>query len=277
VDETMLRRLYATMPTEFVAARNEVVKELRRAKERDEATLVAALRRPDWTDWALNVAAAEIEDAVGEFAQAASDVRDAQTAAIEGREGPDVRTALRALRERTADVIRGAAAALGRAGRAAGTAELTARLSEIAGNAVAIDQMRMGVLGSGDPDVSDPFAGLEPATRPRTRRSAPSSRATPVASGEQDQPAATDRASLAADRQRIKRERDAAERAHKAAVRDLAGADAELENATVAVAIAREKCADAERHHAEATERRLAAAEKVAQTERALVAPGVTS
>ena len=37
VDEATLRRLYATVPTEFVAARNEVVKELRRAKERDEA------------------------------------------------------------------------------------------------------------------------------------------------------------------------------------------------------------------------------------------------
>ena len=73
LDETTLRGLYATVPTEFVAARNALVKELRRAKERDEAALVAALRRPDWTDWALNVVAAEHADAVDE-------VRDARPA-----------------------------------------------------------------------------------------------------------------------------------------------------------------------------------------------------
>ena len=101
MDEATLRRLYATVPTEFVAARNALVKELRHAKERDEAALVAALRKPDWTDWALNVVAAEHTDAVDEFATAAGDVRDAQSAAIEGRDGPDVRAALRALRERT--------------------------------------------------------------------------------------------------------------------------------------------------------------------------------
>jgi hypothetical protein len=272
VDEATLRRLYATVPTDFVAARNAIVKDLRRAKERDEAALVAALRRPDWTDWALNVAAAERADAVDEFARAASDVRDAQTAAIEGRDGPDVRAALRTLRERTADVIRAAAAALEGAGRAPGTAELTARLSEIAGNAPACEQLRTGVLGSGDPDVSDPFAGLEPPDRPRTRRDAPSKRPAAVvaSSRETETPADSPPTRSAAERQRIRRERDRAERAHKAAVRDLARAENDVEQAAAAVATAREKLADAERHQAEATERRLSAAERVTQAETAL-------
>jgi hypothetical protein len=272
LDETILRRLYATVPSEFVAARNEVVKELRRAKERDEATLVAAMRRPDWTDWALNVAAAERTDVVAAFATAAGEVRDAQTAAIEGRAGPDIRTALRTLRDRTADLIREAAVVLDRAGRAPGTAELTARLSEIAANAAAIDQMRTGVLGSGDPDVSDPFAGLEPAALPRQRRDAPSKR-TAATVGREDQPAiASGRASSAAERQRIKRDRDRAEQVHKTAVRDLAGAETELEKATAAVANARNELADAERRQEEATRRRLAAAEKLTNTESALEA-----
>ena len=204
VDETTLRGLYATVPTEFVAARNALVKELRRAKERDEAALVAALRKPDWTDWALNVVAAEHADAVDEFATAAGDVRDAQAAAIEGRGGLDVRAALRALRERTTDVSRKAAAVLEHVGRAPGTAELTARLSEIAGHAMTTDQLRMGVLGSGEPDASDPFGGLEPADRPSPRRDAPAKRAAPgkraaAASRKADQPPRSEPTPSAAD------------------------------------------------------------------------------
>jgi hypothetical protein len=267
----MLRQLYATVPTEFVAARNEVVKELRRAKERDDAALVAALRRPDWTDWALNVAAAQRAEAVDEFVSAAGDVRDAQTAAIEGRDGPDVRTALRTLRDRTADVIREAGAALEGAGRSPGTAELTARLSEIARSAAACEQLRAGVLGSGDPGVSDPFAGLEPAARPSAPREAPAKRAAGGASKPKEKAASLPTPS-AADRQRIRRERDQAERARNTATRDLARADADVEKAAVAVAIAREKLADAERNQAQSTEHRLAVAEKLAKAEAAVEA-----
>jgi hypothetical protein len=255
LDEATLRRLYATVPTEFVAVRNAAVKELRRAKERDEATLVAALRKPDWTDWALNVAAAEHVDAVDDFVRAACDVRDAQSAAIEGRDGPDVRAALRTLRERTSDVIRTAAAALDGAGRASATAELTARLSEIAGNAAACDQLRLGVLGSGDPAVSDPFAGLEPPDRPRPGQDAPTKRRTAGPSVEREPPAESEPKPSAAERQRIKRERDLAARAHKAAVRDLARADDDLAKAAAEVASARDKLAEAERRQAEAAEK----------------------
>jgi hypothetical protein len=277
VDETTLRGLYATVPTEFVAARNALVKELRRAKERDEAAVVAALRRPDWTDWALNVVAAEHADAVEKFATAAGDVRDAQAAAIEGRGGLDVRAALRTLRERTTDLSRKAAAVLEHHGRAPGTADVTARLSEIAGHAMTTDQLRMGVLGSSEPDASDPFGGLEPSDRPRPRREAPSKRDASAkrparASTKADRPTSSEARPSGAERQRIKRDRDRAEQTRKAAARELAGADAELEKATVAVANAREKLADAERRHADATQRRLAAADILEQADRALAA-----
>ena len=114
LDETLLRQLYATPPPEFVAARNELVKALRRDKRRDEATAVAALRRPGWDDWALNAVAASDADVVAGFADAAADVRAAQAAAIEGRDGPDIRVALRDLRR---PQRRAGAWSRGRAGR----------------------------------------------------------------------------------------------------------------------------------------------------------------
>src|SRR3954469_6874462 len=99
LDETVLRQLFASPPPEFVAARNELVKSLRKDKQREEATAVAALRRPGWDEWSLNTVAASDADVVAGFVAAAADVRDAQAAAIEGRDGPDIRAALRDLRD----------------------------------------------------------------------------------------------------------------------------------------------------------------------------------
>ena len=111
--------LFASPPSEFVAARNELAKQLRRDKRREEATAVAALRRPGWDDWALNVTAVEQGADVATFADAASAVRAAQAAAIEGRDGPDVRTTLHDLRTATTVLVRHATAVL-RPGRAPG-------------------------------------------------------------------------------------------------------------------------------------------------------------
>ena len=72
LDESAIRQLFAAPPTEFVAARNELVKALRREKRREEATAVAALRRPGWDDWALNVVAAEQPPTVDAFTGAAA-------------------------------------------------------------------------------------------------------------------------------------------------------------------------------------------------------------
>ena len=48
------------------------MKALRREKRRDEATAVAALRRPGWDDWALNVVATEQPPTVDAFTGAAA-------------------------------------------------------------------------------------------------------------------------------------------------------------------------------------------------------------
>ena len=69
LDETLLRDLYATPPPDFVATRNDLVKGLRREKRRDDATALAALRRPGWDDWALNAVAASDAAVVAGFAE----------------------------------------------------------------------------------------------------------------------------------------------------------------------------------------------------------------
>ncbi|MET0578862.1 MAG: hypothetical protein ABW122_09395, partial [Ilumatobacteraceae bacterium] len=212
----MLRALFAAPPTEFVAARNELVKQLRREKRRDEATAIAALRRPGWEDWALNVTAVEQAADVAAFADAAAAVREAQAAAIEGRDGPDVRTSLHDLRGATTVVVRRATAVLGRVGRQAGAGELAGRLAEVAGSGEAVDQLRVGVLGAGGDAPAELFAGLQPVESaagddedeldrpaPRsTRGKARSTEPTPDADDEAPAPARDVRAARAEQRRR---------------------------------------------------------------------------
>ena len=136
---------------------------------------LAALRRPGWDDWALNVVATEHAPTVDAFTGAARDVREAQAAAIEGRDGPDVREAMNSLRERSAELIGLATDVLGRQGRQPGPGELNARLTEVAGSETAAAQLRAAILGSGDAAPDDVFAGLEPASAP-ARRPTPAKR-----------------------------------------------------------------------------------------------------
>ena len=58
--------LYQRVPGEFVAARNQLVRELKKAGEKDRAAEVAKLRRPSVGAWAVNQLArrdrAELEE-----------------------------------------------------------------------------------------------------------------------------------------------------------------------------------------------------------------------
>ena len=90
-------------PRSFVAARNARAKELRAAKEKDRAAVVAKLARPAWTAWALNVLAREHADA----ARAWLDAGDALDAALTG--------ALSGGRDGLRDAQRGERAALAQA------------------------------------------------------------------------------------------------------------------------------------------------------------------
>jgi hypothetical protein len=233
LDETLLRQLYATPPPEFVAARNDLVKELRREKRREEATALAALRRPGWDDWALNAVATADADVVAGFADAAADVRAAQAAAIEGRDGPDIRGALRDLRDRSAELVRGAEAALAGVGREPTAGEINARLSQLAASDVAVAQLRAAVLGSGDVAPEDLFAELGPAPGASRRSAGREARPAPPARTKQAPPPQRD----AAERAELAKRKEAlveANRVHAAAVKARHRAAAEVDKATTA-------------------------------------------
>ena len=116
IDAELLRRLYTVPPAEFVATRKVLVAERRQANDRAGATAIAGLRKPSGVDVALNLVSAQEPDVVEAFLTAAAAVREAQTAAAEGRSGASARDALRELRAQTATLV----ATAGRTAKTAG-------------------------------------------------------------------------------------------------------------------------------------------------------------
>ena len=82
--EKRLDELYRDRPDGFVARRNELVKELRSAGDRDAAERVRKLRRPSVAAWLLNRAALEHPDELEAFAEASRELQEAQARALEG-------------------------------------------------------------------------------------------------------------------------------------------------------------------------------------------------
>ncbi|HEX2698616.1 MAG TPA: hypothetical protein VHM89_00225 [Acidimicrobiales bacterium] len=76
--------LYGLSPEEFTAARNALAKHLRSEGERAEAALVAKLRRPPVTAWALNMVARERPDVIDSVMDAGKQLRAATDQALAG-------------------------------------------------------------------------------------------------------------------------------------------------------------------------------------------------
>lgn len=85
------RELSIVEPDSFTATRNARAKELRAAKEKERAAVVAKLPKPTWTAWALNVLARDDPDEIEAWLAAG----DALDAALSGAASGD-RDALRA-------------------------------------------------------------------------------------------------------------------------------------------------------------------------------------
>ena len=262
VDVSTLRELYTTPPAQFVAARNQLVKDRRAAKDREQAAALGKLRKPGMADWALNVVAAEHGDDVAAFLAAAATVRDAQAAAIEGRDGPDVRDALRDLRERSGRVLTHGQEVLAGAGRdaAAEAGTVAGRLAEVAGNAEASAQLAAGVLGSAVVVPEEVFAGLEAGERPAPRRRARS--ASPKARANAEAVTQTPR--------ERKREVAAATKARDAAARTAERAAAAVEKAAAAVRNAERQLEQTREALGTAEGERDDAARRLAEAEEAL-------
>jgi hypothetical protein len=113
-----LDELYREHPEEFVAKRNELVKQLRADGDRDEAERVKRLRRPTATAWLINRVALDSPELLEGFAAASRAVEDAQRRALEGDEEAAAEWRSAAAREREATAT--AAGAAERAARDAG-------------------------------------------------------------------------------------------------------------------------------------------------------------
>jgi hypothetical protein len=267
VSTDALRRLYTTPPSEFVAARTALVKERRQAGDRTGATALAALRKPSAVDWALNVAAVDEPDEIEAFLDAAARVREAQTAAAEGRGTSGGRDALREMRAQAARVVALAdKVAAGKGGaRGALVAAATARLAGLVANADAADQLRAAQLGSSALDAVDPFAAFElpaPAGPPPPKQR-------PAETGRAAAPKRPN-AKEQAKRRRLEEAVAKAEHAHATAQKRLEALDGQLDEASDAVVAAEEHLEQRRDAAAETATAREEAAERLSRTEEAV-------
>ncbi|HEX6597455.1 MAG TPA: hypothetical protein VF045_10995 [Acidimicrobiales bacterium] len=111
VDEA-IDELYRLPPGDFVAARTELVKKLKKEGNKESAATVAALRRPSAAAWAVNQLVrrrrSELEQLIGLGAA----LREAQAEAMAGADADELRSAARARREAVAAMADLAAAIL---------------------------------------------------------------------------------------------------------------------------------------------------------------------
>jgi hypothetical protein len=108
--------LFGLPPEEFVAARDDLVRRLKRDGDAEAAARVKALRRPPLSAWAVNRLARERAAAVDRLLAAGERLRAAHQAALAGEGAAELRAAAKAEREAVADLVRTALELLGEAG-----------------------------------------------------------------------------------------------------------------------------------------------------------------
>src|SRR6478609_163858 len=156
-------RLYSLAPEDFVAERNATVKAWKRDGRKDEATAVAALRKPSVVESALNRTAARDPATTCAWADAARRADAAQNATIGGADAAELRRAMADLREATGAMVDAAVATIADEAKRDDIAGLLRSMS-VGG----VDQVVAGVLGSAVIPSEDLFAGA-PAPPRRAR------------------------------------------------------------------------------------------------------------
>jgi hypothetical protein len=164
-------RLYALAPDAFVAERNSLSKAWKREGRKDEATVIAGLRKPSVVESALNRTARRDPATTGAWGEAARRADAAQSAAIGGGEAADLRQAMAELRTATAALVDAAVRTIGDEAKRDDIAALL-RTMPVGG----VPQVIAGVLGSAPVPDDELFAGA-PApprrSRPATRAAKP--------------------------------------------------------------------------------------------------------
>ena len=199
--------LFGLPPEEFVAARDEVARRLRREGDAEAARRVKALRRPSLSAWAVNQLARSRQQALEGLLAAGERLRAAHQAALAGGDAAELRAATRAEREAVAGLVSAALDRLREAGHP--TTETTrdriaATLHAAAASPEAADLVRHGRLTADlDPSGFGAAPG-GPAAVPGRPAAAASGR--PAAGPEVD----GDRATAAEDDAAARRARRAA-------------------------------------------------------------------
>jgi hypothetical protein len=272
--------LFGLPPEEFVAARDELARRLRREGDAEAAKRVKALRRPPLSAWAVNQLARGQGPGLDALLAAGERLRAAHQAALAGEGAAELRAAAKAEREAVAGLVKAAMTLLGEAGHA--TSDATRDRVAATLHAAAASPEAAGLVGQGrltaDLDPSGfgtaPDAAFDEAavvTAPRRPR-----RKVATEDGDRAAAAAEDVAARRARRAAAVAERDAArKRARLAAdqavlatrqaerlgrLADQAEREAGRARATAAAAIeaasaARERASRAARELHEAEER----------------------
>ena len=264
LDRPEVDALYDLDPSEFVAARDRVAKELKAAGDAEGAAAVKALKRPTKVAWAVNQIVRGRPDQVDELLAAGADLRERQADALSGGDAG----ALREATARRRDAVRVLVAAVVEVG-GDGAREESAATFE----AASVDQALGALLRAGrlstalDRPTDMGFGGMpEPparAVRPTRGTSRPEgarSRRPTEKDAAPAPPIRIDRKRL----QKLERQLAAAERDATAAGDAVADAERRLARAEDAVTAAEAKRADAETALAEAHERERSAVAAVA-------------
>jgi hypothetical protein len=168
--------LFGLPPEEFVAARDELARRLRREGEAEAAKRVKALRRPSLSAWAVNQLARGQGPGLGPLLAAGERLRAAHQAALAGEGAAELREAAKAERDAVASLVTDAMELLREAGHPATDAtrdRVAATLHAAAASPEAADLVRDGRL-TADLDPSGfgtvPEGPFEQAAAERPRR-----------------------------------------------------------------------------------------------------------
>jgi hypothetical protein len=141
--------LFGLPPEEFVPARDELARRLRREGDAEAAKRVKALRRPPLSAWAVNQLARGRGPGLDALLAAGERLRAAHQAALAGEGATELRAAGKAERQAVAGLVRAAMNLLGEAGHATTDAtrdRVAATLHAAAASSEAADLVRRGRL-----------------------------------------------------------------------------------------------------------------------------------
>jgi hypothetical protein len=174
--------LFDLPPEDFVAARDELARRLRREGDAEAARRVKALRRPSVSAWAVNRLARERGPAVDRLLAAGERLRAAHRAALAGEGADELRAAAKAEREAVGGLVAAALELLGEAGHPTTEAtrdRVAATLHAAAASPDAADLVRHGRLtadldpsgfgAAADAAFADEQATAATAGKPRRR------------------------------------------------------------------------------------------------------------